>query len=211
MKASTKRSLSFLISLALIMLASLVYGMFIRGAYTDIQTQRGTIAVLENKLAENQGVIQRIQALLSRYQDSTLLQEKVNLALPQTPFTSQILSDAQVLADVNGIKLLDAKIETQPLRSRSVTTPKFVKDIGISSFQLTVQGSYEKFKAFLAQLENNVRIMDVQTIAITPVIQVSQDGKVATTVFNPDEITYALKVFAYYQNDVQQPVTLNSK
>lgn len=151
------------------------------------------IGVLQNKLARNREDIKiaesKFQATKKAIdQFKNLTQKDLNLvdsALPDKMDLPDLLVLVDALIAQSGLIGEDITIHAEtdesqknviasPLAAGTIA-PKFIQkqdDIsgrGKASISFSVIGSYELFKLFLKQLEQNLRIFDVQTISFTSV------------------------------------------
>ena len=72
-----------------------------------------------------------------------------------------------------------------------------MKPLGSFSFRLAASGSYENFKNFLSEIETNIRIFDVKTVALQPAGVAAQTGAKAAS--SQDAFNYTITVATYYQ------------
>lgn len=191
MRASTKRMLSFVISLALIACAIVLYGFFIAPAYESIQSARGELVQKTKSYDDQKKVFDKIKDLNDKYKGNGTLQDAVSLALPSEAFVSQVIGDLSGLANLNNrMLILSAQTELLPFRA-NVGSPPYIKNIGTVKVTLQLRGGYADFKGFLSQLENNYRIMDVKHISI----RTDQNDK------SGNLFVYDMTVYAYYQDN----------
>jgi len=189
MRASTKRTLSFLISLTLLLGAVTVYGLLIVPEFSEIQRLRGSIATESKVLEDQKVIIDKIKSLIEKYQGGQNLQTALSATLPTAVNIPEAISTINGLASLNKIVLSSAQVEILPLRTYP-GAPDYVKSLGTARVSFQVKGTYEGLKIFVSQLETNVRIMDV---------------KEASLLANPDarSLTNELNVVVhtYYQDE----------
>lgn len=127
---------------------------------------------------------------------------RIRQALPQTQEGAQLLTTLENLAGKHGLALkqIDISVNFEPEQSpaqasgRSVPRPNTrtlspapaADGARTLPITLSLNGSYEAFKAFLRDLESNLRIIDVQSIAFKAAAE--QNALDAT-----------LKIQTYYQ------------
>lgn len=190
MRASTKRMISFLTSLMLIVSAILIYALLVVPTYEDIQRARGDLVSATKVYDDQKRVFDRIKSLNDAYKGNGTLQDAVSLALPNETFISQILGNIEGLANLNNrMPILSAQTEILPFRA-DASWPSYIKNIGAVKLTLQMRGAYGDFKKFVSQLENNYRIMDVKQMEIKS----DQNDKTGTA------LVYGLTVHAYYQS-----------
>jgi Tfp pilus assembly protein PilO len=195
MKQSTKRLVSSVGALIFIVLAFVVLLNFIQPAYQELSVRRGEVASRERFLAEQEGVVRKVESLITTYESGSSVREVVSLALPPEP------EIAQVVAQLNGLIVANSLIAqgfgiTPELVDRSARRAERREkrgglnagEIGTVMVRLSVVGTYGDFKRFLKNLETNIRIMDITQLAIRSA------GKP-----NQDLYVFDMTVAAYYQ------------
>jgi Tfp pilus assembly protein PilO len=193
MRASTKRMLSFVVSLALIACAIVVYAFFIAPAYDSIQSARGELVQKTKSYDEQKRVFDKIKDLNDKYKGNGTLQDAVSLALPSEVFVSQVVGDISGLANLNNrMTILSVQTELLPFKANAAW-PSYIKNIGTVKATLQLRGAYTDFKSFLSQLENNYRIMDVKQISVRS----DQNDRSGTSYI------YDMTIFAYYQENIK--------
>ena len=60
-------------------------------------------------------------------------------------------------------------------KSQSQDASVLVKPVGVVNAQVRVTGPYASFKAFLANIETNIRVTDISSLVVTPIGQANQD------------------------------------
>src|SRR3989344_296584 len=105
MRASTKRTLSFLISLTLLLGAVTVYGLLIVPEFSEIQRLRGSIATESKVLEDQKVIIDKIKSLIEKYQGGQNLQTALSATLPTAVNIPEAISTINGLASLNKIVL----------------------------------------------------------------------------------------------------------
>jgi Tfp pilus assembly protein PilO len=125
--------------------------------------------------------------------------DRLDRILPQGPRTSDFLIALEVLAAENGVSLRRIDLVTpdveksepfgrtlgQPRPSGAAALPGPKEGAEALPFSVQVAGSYGAFKKFLASLEYNVRLIDVEDISFS-----ADKG---------DNSEFSLKAKTYYQ------------
>lgn len=197
MKSSTRRLLSFVGAMLLLLGALLVFLNFLRPAYDRAQILKGEKISLENALANQEATIAQVRRIIEEYQGSQNPKDVVSLALPQTKNESELLRHIGVLAEKYGLSMQSVTVNTPGARTvaraRGAATStasggSLVKPIGVLTVQMRLAGSYMAFKSFLSAIETNLRIMDAGGVAVQPLGRPNQDA-----------YTFDLTVQSYYQ------------
>ena len=187
MKASTKRALSLILSMALFVMAVVVYAVLINPEYSSIKELRGILYSKSNLYEQERGAIAKVQGLIAEYRGSAKLEDQLSLALPGQESVSSIMSQLNAIAQLDGISIQAVSIIYLPIKP-SAARLSAARGVGTLRLNLNLFGSYGAFKLFLSDMEKNVRVMDVKSLKI------EQAGK-----SNQDIFTYILDVDTYYQ------------
>lgn len=196
--------------LALIFLvaAFLVFFDMVQPAYGDLQTLKGKQLSMENFLQNEQTEVNQAKQLISQYQGESQAQQNLALAMPSGPSVAGALAQIYGIAQNNNIALQNigfspptVRLQAQPAAqtggaSAQATLGQIVKPMGSITIQTTGAGSYENLKSFLSQLETNIRVFDVTSLSLQPVVVVAT-GKGAAA--SQDLFTYNFTVATYYQ------------
>jgi len=174
MKASTKRILSAALSLIFIFLAIVVFSTLIKPSYEETQKLRADILNRENFIQNQKLLNEQFQKLISQYDSQEKAQENLSLILPQNPAIGEALTQINGLLDLNNLNVLSFNVNKPLLQSYgsslSSTSTQVIKPLGMIDIAFKVVGSYSDFKNFFKQLETNIRIFNVKTLNISPVI-----------------------------------------
>ncbi len=197
MKQATKRFVSMIIVLLFIVGAFVIFFELIRPAYEDAQTIRSEVISRETFVHDQEDAIAQVQQLIQSYQSETGVQESVDRALPGSPDFAGALYQLNGIATGNGIGLSTLSVSApslasnrpDPATSSSSASVALVKPVGTVSFQVKLTGRYEDLKAFLADLEDNIRIFDVQSLSVQQ----------AGTKPGVDLYTVDMSITTYYQ------------
>ncbi len=202
MKHATQRLFSFAIAILLILAALFVFFNLVQPAYQKAQELKAEKYSKDNFYANQQATLKQVEATVAAYQGSGNPQALASLALPPVKDEADLVNQINVLASRYGLAIQNITLSTPGAKSTqgkpritnaggtsAQSTSTLVKPIGVIMAQMRIGGSYTSFKSFLANLESNIRIMDVGGLAIVPV------GKP-----NQDYYTFDIAISAYYQN-----------
>ncbi|MBI5147864.1 MAG: type 4a pilus biogenesis protein PilO [Parcubacteria group bacterium] len=190
MKASSKRIFSILGSGVLFITALVIYALFIRPEYDNVQRLRSEVASRSQAVEQQKDVIKQIQRLLQEYQSVARLQETLSLALPQESDVAEALNQLNGAAQIGGLAIQSAAVQSLAIRPSSAPI-KSAKGIGTLRFNTKISGDYEQIKRFLQMLETNVRLMDVKSLKI--------ESGVDPTQKSAQKYLYNITVDVYYQ------------
>lgn len=170
-------------------------------AYSDVKAKQEMLEQKKVELQKLEELINQMNELMSVYKEKETEIEKVSQILPEGKDIPGLLVQVESLAAQFGL-ILDSidfsEIEAQkqpqgavewregassPELGEKKTEPPY-KTLSVA---LRITGNYEAFKNFLLSLENNLRLIDVQTISFTPKGEAS------------DIFDFSLSGEAYYQ------------
>lgn len=202
MKQFTKRLLSSVIAIIFIVAAFVVFFNLVRPAYDSVQKMRGEQLSRARFIEDEKAIIGQVKKLVDDYRGEEKIQELVSLVLPLRADAAGALMQLSGLAEANHLTLQTVSVAAPALQniaaevsSQSVgggeggARTTFIKPIGLLNVQGRLVGTYGDFKAFLKQVETNVRIFDVKNINLQPA------GKP-----NQDSYAYEVTITAYYQS-----------
>ncbi len=187
MRASTKRTLSILVSIVLLVGAVFIYSSMIGPAYSEIKSLRSEAASRLDIINENQVYVSQVQNLLNEYQDASQLQAAISMLLPDEQNLAQALNQISGLTGISGLS--PDKISVDQLAVRPSLGSSIVKSIGTLRFEVETSGNYSSFKSFLQKLETNMGIFDVVGIKVEPLGRSTSVGV----------LNYTIIVDSYYQ------------
>lgn len=202
MRASTKRILSAALSLIFIFLAFVVFAMLIKPSYEETQKLRADVLSRQNFIQNQKSLTEQFKKLVNQYDSQEKAQENISLILPQNPAIGEALTQINGLLDLNHLNVLSFNINRPLLQSYSSsntnsTSTQVIKPLGTIDINFKVVGNYSDFKNFLNQLETNIRIFNVKTLNISPVIIASGDKNQIQN----KTLSYDISITTYYQAD----------
>ncbi|MDP2705840.1 MAG: type 4a pilus biogenesis protein PilO [bacterium] len=160
MKASTKRILSIGAAFLLLIGALLVYQNLIRPLGEEIDKKRSEADAKGSLFQKQSNAVQQAQDLINRSKNLGAIEDTVSLAIPNTPATTNALSQIEAIARLNNVIL--SGIDVKSIVPRKTTNVNLIKDLGVVEVNVNVSGAYPNLKAFLRSLETNVRVANVK-------------------------------------------------
>ncbi|MCL4406101.1 MAG: type 4a pilus biogenesis protein PilO [Patescibacteria group bacterium] len=167
MASSFKRFLSILGSIALLIAAVIVFTNFIRPEFegTDgvkqLRTKRDAAAATFN-LATAQ--VDAFANLAKQYEDSFQYKSELDRSLPSGDNIPEVLAQIQGLAAADKVALASVTFQHPPMQS---SQSSFVSAYGVLRASLRAEGGYNDIKAFIRDIENNIRLMDVSSMNLS--------------------------------------------
>ncbi len=171
-------------------MAVVIYALFIRPEYDNVQRLRSEVASRAQAVEQQKDVVKQIQRLLQEYQGVARLQETLSLALPQESGVAEALNQLNGAAQIGGLAIQSAGVQSLAIRPSSAPI-KSAKGIGTLRFNAKISGDYDQIKRFLQMLETNIRLMDVKSLKI--------ESGVDPTQKSVQKYLYNITVDAYYQ------------
>jgi Tfp pilus assembly protein PilO len=195
MKQSSKRLVSILGSLVLVVGALIAFFDLIGPEYGAIAQVKGKIAGENQILTTETQLVANVQSVLAQYQQDAANSNMVDMALPNSENVAGALAQIYGLAQNNGMAIQGISISAPtiqlaatPAGGDGTASPNATNPIGSFSFQVTAIGTYQSFTNFLSGLETNVRLFDAKTVSIAPLT----GGNV---------MNYTLQVDTYFQSN----------
>lgn len=198
MKQTTKRFVSMLGGLTLLVSAMVVYFEFITPVYSEVQNIKSKQIGSGRFLLSEQETIEKVRDLISSYEGQIKVQEFVSMALPSgDEDVPGALAQVYGLSKNSGLAMQSIGISAaNPLGSpdgKTAVAFSLQKPVGKISFNLRVNGSYEDLKGFLSLLETNIRIFDLVSVGVQPL---AGEGGAPRDFYG-----YDINVVAYYQSN----------
>jgi hypothetical protein len=201
MKQTTKRLVSTLFALLLLVIAAIAFFELVQPEYTNLMALKGQAVGEKQLLVNEQKIVAQVQSVLSTYQSQSSGTQAVNLAMPIGANNAEALAQLYGLATNSSLAVQSVGISLQnaPQSSGNASSSAaLIKPKSSITFQLAANGSYEALKTFLQGLENNVRVFDVTGLSIHPVNAVTNAGVAPAS--TQDFYTYTITAVAYYQS-----------
>lgn len=208
MKQNSKRLSSIIISLALVVIALVVFFDFIMPEYANIMQSKGQISA-ENGIYETESqAVTAVQNVIDQYKQQQGSGEAIALSLPDDQDVAGALAQVYGIAQNNNVAIQSISVSSPmiqaPIGASGGEASSTASPIGSFSLQLSAAGSYENFKNFISGIETNIRIFDVRGVSLSSASQVAPGKNGAGT---QDFFNYSITVETYYQAPPAQAVT----
>jgi Tfp pilus assembly protein PilO len=125
----------------------------------------------QQRLSEKQLFLEKVDKLKKRYQDNEENLTKVNYILPSGKDVPNLIVQFEALALESGMILDSIQfLENDELNQSRAAQARAAgettsKDYMILTAELKLSGSYFAFKNFLKLIENNIRLIDISSVA----------------------------------------------
>lgn len=186
MKSSTYRILSILGSVVLFASTVFVYSNFIKQAYEEVRILQDRKHSFENSLNEKQQSMITVKALSEKYKSLTDLRNDLSMILPMKEKTPEIINQFQNIAEASRVVIESLSLQYLPMKPAPAGNVE--KPLGTIRTTARISGPYDNFKSFIESVQNNVRIMDINSIKV-------EGGGVS----GRNAFIYNLVVDVYYQ------------
>lgn len=196
MNQSTKRILSFGLSLLFLFLSLLIFIYFIKPVYNETQFLRLEVLKRSDFINNQKALIDQFQKLNQDYSNQLQIQEIFSLILPSNPSIAEALIQISGLLKNNNLQFLSANVGRPIILSANQTSSDLsIKPVGTFDINIKISGDYINFKNFLEQLETNIRLSNIKTINLSQVSVLDQKIK-----NQQKSLEYDLNIGFYYQS-----------
>jgi Tfp pilus assembly protein PilO len=187
MKSSNFRLLIIGLSAACFVGAAVVYSTFLIPAYNEVVVLRGKKEAAAAELKDTQAAIDAITELSKRYESLSVLKDRFSLILPQGEDLPVVINQLYSMAQKNAIQI--ESISLQRIVPTKTSIERTVRKQN-STLRITMRlaGDYYSAKNFFNGMQNNVRMMDINSIRVTGGAGQSKDG-----------LKYQVEFDIYYQ------------
>lgn len=177
-------------------------GTFIFGTnrfYKDVSLLRTDIAVYNSALNNSTELKKKEDLLLSSFNEIKQIdKDRLSNFLPSAVNNIQFILEIERIANLHGMPVKDIKFETK--KQDTTVDPNVIvsessidnKPFGVFPIEFTTEGKYSTFLLFLKDLEYNLRLVDVKSVAFVVPTEEVKDG------VDPNIYRYTLKVETYW-------------
>jgi Tfp pilus assembly protein PilO len=195
----------FIMPIILIGIAISVFFMFTNPIYNDISTLKGQVASYNEALDNSKALENERDKLTAKYNtiDPNNL-SKLQKFLPENIDNIRLILEIEQIAMPYGMALKDVKYSTTSSNAVNANTPNVIqggvnisqssKDYGVFDLEFSTSGSYNNFINFTKDLESNLRIVDISSIAFSSDTSANASPKTNS----PEVYTYDFKIKTYY-------------
>lgn len=189
MKQATKRLISSAAALILFMATFFVFVSFVAPAFQEAQELRGEELGLQNVIKNQKEITDRVKKAISEYNGEGDARDAVSEVLPLSPNVAQALAGINGMSEMNHIALQSVSLQAASNQANmpspglsAASSTSIIRPIGVLNFQIKLTGTYEDFKSFIQNLETDIRIADVKTVAIDHAGKPNQNSFLYTVV-----------------------------
>lgn len=178
MKRSTKRLLSFIVSVLLVVGAGFVYSSLISPLYSQLSAIRGELQQKQQILEAEKNVKEQYQKLVSSIDPQKAAQ--IAQVLPAVPDLAMVLAQFQGMAAADGVQIQGIGFASPTIDSLfgatgRGSTASLIRPVGVITIQLRFAGAYQNIKAMIRHVESNLRVFQVRDVVVQPALKPNQD------------------------------------
>lgn len=155
-----------IISIVLIILAITLFALFTNPRYASVRELSVEQQRFDDALDRSKELVALRDALLSKYnsiQSEDL--NRISTMLPDSIDTVRLIIDINTLASRYGMSLGNISIGSPDEAQADGALGPSSDDFGRLSLSFTVLSTYDRFRAFLADLERSLRLVDVTSLS----------------------------------------------
>lgn len=192
----------FVIPLLILLLAAIGY-FFLLPKNKELKESKQALAVKENEVAIRVAQLSSVKGLIADHKRKEAELAPLDEALPTAPAIPELLANIEALIGASGLVAANLQITIPPTltKAEAGADPAQSKrlegllgsteNLAVLQIDLVVKGEYVNIKTFLANLEQNLRLMDILALTFTPV----EKGTGAQE--------YALRIQTYYHKAIK--------
>lgn len=141
----------------------ILYVSYIRPELAVIDTLRSENLSKQKQKTENEQVVKKAKEIIAKYQNETGLKDTASLALPVGENVPGALAQINAIVKNSGVSLTNMSFKIAGLQK---STKLYAKRMGNLEVTAEAQGSYDGIKSFIRMIESNVRVSNINTLAI---------------------------------------------
>ncbi|MDD5146257.1 MAG: type 4a pilus biogenesis protein PilO [Candidatus Pacebacteria bacterium] len=164
----------------LIFLALLVFVYFVFPEYKKFLVTEKQVQYLQTDIKDKNDYYAALRILKNNLVDYRVVLDKINSAIPQEPFSPDLLTYFQKTASDSGLLLGGVAVSNEGASGEN-------PNIKIASVSLVVMGPLNSFENFLKTVEKSARVFDVKQLSFT----------VEPTQMNMTTFTLIIKTYSY--------------
>lgn len=191
MNYTIKRNISLLISVTFLIGALVVFFALDWPIFGQIREINKKIAQEEAQYSEQFQAVQTAKSIINQYRGLTGVSQTISLSVPLGTEIENVVAQLDNLATQSGLEVQGINFETPSLPTlKNKNGAEIAQQNKILRLTLSLGGSYESFKTWLASVESNIRLMDVKSISFS---SLGGEGQGA------DRFNFKVGIDAYYQ------------
>lgn len=181
-----------IISIIILAAIVLVVIFLILPQWSNVTNLQSQINSTKAELSQKTDLAKKLDEMLSKYDEVFNKVQKVDFVVPKDSQRPELIVQLESLAKDNGLVLSSLEFSEAPKKEGEQ-----LKTLNIS---LALAGTYEAFKNFILSAEQNLRIMDIESVSFSAPEKVVASG-ILPQVGGPitNELKFNVRLNAYYQ------------
>ena len=176
-----------------LILAGIIFGYFV--AWPQNAKNRENQALLNEKEAEvsdRESSLTAVRKLIDQVESNSETLATIDSAMPSSPAIPELLANLEFLTKQSGLLITDLDLETASVAQPASGQQPQENGTGLAELfvKVSVSGQYPQLFAFILNLEQNLRLFDVQNI------EFKKESPHATVQ------AYTIRIKTYYQKSI---------
>ena len=188
MKTATKRLISLLASLGVLVASIFVYTILLLPAYSHVNELRGDLAAHKEALADQKKVFDQVKDLIAENQSISVIRENVSRVIPGKEDYPNLVTQLSGLASAAQLRVNSIDMNALPGGNGEIRGAGGLPSASVLQVTVVATGTYQALKDFLSTLERNIRITDLVSLGISVPASGSQN------------FSYNIVLNSYYQS-----------
>lgn len=201
--------MKFIFSISLIIISGVLFFTVVNPIYGDVKNLRTEVATYNIALDNSKELQSTRDGLVDTYKHITQEnRERLEHFLPNTVNNIKFILEVERIANLHSMSIKNIKFDankatpqdtktTNPTSNTTVITandPSTNQPYGTFPIEFTTEGNYDTFVLFMKDLEHNLRLVDVKSVAFSVPPPTDKPGQGA----DPSIYTYTIKVETYW-------------
>jgi len=198
-----------LFPISFILISIIVFFAIVDPLYKEASALKGDVTTYNTALSNSKDLQETRDALVDTYKNIKQVdKDRLEHFLPNTVNNIKFILEIEQMANIHGMPIKNIKFEPEKLKDpkivvnttpvsgpKSATDESDSKPYGVFPIEFTTEGTYDKFVLFMKDMERNLRLVDVKSVAFSVPLPPSKDNPVTA---DPNIYTYVLKVDTYW-------------
>lgn len=194
----------FILPTILIIISGVIFAFFTDPVYKSIKQLKGEVSTYNTALNNSNDLQDTRDSLVDIYKNITKEdKDRLEHLLPSSINNIELILEIEKIASMYGLPIKNIKFEVEDKtdgseqQNKNIIQQKNPKDslpYGVFPMEFVIEGKYDTFVSFVKDLEQNLRIVDIKSVAFSvPGPATSVDDKTDKSIYN-----YTLKVETYW-------------
>lgn len=190
--------MKYFLSLLFIAVSITVFVVIIKPDYNDLQVTRQAVDLANTNLQTASNLAKSRDELITKYNSISKNDlDNLKILLPDSVDNIRLIIQVNSLATKNGLSLLrnvDYQTDQQAIAATTLQDPSASKlPYGEFSISFQTTGQYKNFLAFISDLEQNLRLVDVVKVDFVPSDAATAQSSAISMTYKVTLKTYWLK------------------